>query len=430
MARTARPTEGIDPATFATAVAAAVDQILAARTRPTANVTDTHFAISPALAQPNGLDYSSATGAKIFTKATEPLKTCFNIKSPNIRILLNEIQTRSESFGWNALFNINISNDGDLPVIRNLLTTHGQCNINSIQRESTSYMNTMTRKRQNNYQLFVCLTNSVDDHTKRILANEEQTYMSTGHPCGVTYFKMLIQKAEVDTRATASHIRRLLTQLDIYMVKDAKHNINTFNEYVNDQMNSLASRGETSNDILVNLIRGYLACSDKKFVEYIEKCKDSYEEGENMTYQSLMAKAERKYQARVMNGEWNLPTQEQEEIIALKAKLASWNQSKPRKESMQVQVHKNQKKDGRKFDTSKTKGAFKGQQSWRNYKPQAHESTVKVVNGSTWHFCTHHQAWGRHPTDKCLKGKMENNRVSLEASLAHIGIRDIVDNSE
>ena len=63
----------------------------------------------------------------------------------------------------------------------------------------------------------------------------------------------------------------------------------------------------------------------------------------------------------------------------------------------------------------KQKGAFKGQQSWQNSKPQAHESTVKIVNGSTWHFCTHHQAWGRHPTDKCLKGKMENNRVSLEA---------------
>jgi hypothetical protein len=39
--------------------------------------------------------------------------------------------------------------------------------------------------------------------------------LSSGQPCGVTYLKLLIQKVEVDTRATASHIHRLLTQLDV-----------------------------------------------------------------------------------------------------------------------------------------------------------------------------------------------------------------------
>jgi hypothetical protein len=65
-----------------------------------------------------------------------------------------------------------------------------------------------------------------------------------------------------------------------------------------------------------------MACTDKKFTEYIEKCRDNYKEGENMTYQELMSKAEPKYQTRILNGEWNTPTQEQSEIIALKAKLA------------------------------------------------------------------------------------------------------------
>jgi hypothetical protein len=109
MSSTSRPTEGIESETFAAVVAAAVDQILAARTPSTTSITDTYFSISPALAQPNLLDYSSATGAKICTKATEPLITCFNLKSPNIRIPLNEIQTRSKRFGYNELFSINVS---------------------------------------------------------------------------------------------------------------------------------------------------------------------------------------------------------------------------------------------------------------------------------------------------------------------------------
>jgi hypothetical protein len=79
------------------------------------------------------------------------------------------------------------------------------------------------------------------------------------------------------------------------MVNEGKHNIFQFNEHVHDLMNYLSTRKETSNNTIVNLLRGYMACTDKKFIEYIEKCRDNYEEGENMTYQELMSKAERKY---------------------------------------------------------------------------------------------------------------------------------------
>jgi hypothetical protein len=68
------------------------------------------------------------------------------------------------------------------------------------------------------------------------------------------------------------------------MISEAKHNIIQFNEHVHDLINSLSTRGETSSDIIVNLLRGYMACADKKFIEYIEKCRDNYKEGENMTY--------------------------------------------------------------------------------------------------------------------------------------------------
>jgi hypothetical protein len=65
-----------------------------------------------------------------------------------------------------------------------------------------------------------------------------------------------------------------------------------------------------------------MACTDKKFIEYIEKCRDNDKEGENMTYQEFTSKAERKYQRQILNREWNTPTHERSEIIDLKAKLA------------------------------------------------------------------------------------------------------------
>jgi hypothetical protein len=102
-------------------------------------------------------------------------------------------------------------------------------------------------------------------YTKRLLANEEATYAQYGPPCGVTYVKLLLQQAEVDTRATASCIRKNLTQLDQYMLREAKNNITKFNNYVNDQRNTLSTRGESSNDIHITLLTGYTACSDRKF---------------------------------------------------------------------------------------------------------------------------------------------------------------------
>jgi hypothetical protein len=35
------------------------------------------------------------------------------------------------------------------------------------------------------------------------------------------------------------------------------------------------------------------------------KCKDNYEEGDDITYQGIMLKAEIKYQGQTMNNEWD-----------------------------------------------------------------------------------------------------------------------------
>jgi hypothetical protein len=65
----------------------------------------------------------------------------------------------------------------------------------------------------------------------------------------------------------------------------------------------------------------------------MEKCKDNYEEGQRVSYQGIMLKAERKYQDRVMNNKCNTLTSEQEQIIALKAQISSISPFKPKKKS-------------------------------------------------------------------------------------------------
>jgi hypothetical protein len=77
------------------------------------------------------------------------------------------------------------------------------------------------------------------------------------------------------------------------MIREAKNDLIKFNEYVSKLMNELASRGETSNNIITNVFTGYMACTDKRFVEYMDQCKDNYKEGEDITYQDIMLKAEK-----------------------------------------------------------------------------------------------------------------------------------------
>jgi hypothetical protein len=74
----------------------------------------------------------------------------------------------------------------------------------------------------------------------------------------VVLLKAQIRKVEVDTWATVSLIRRLLTQLQLYMVTETKNNIIKFNEFVSYQMNTFFSRGETSNNIITNIFTGFM----------------------------------------------------------------------------------------------------------------------------------------------------------------------------
>jgi hypothetical protein len=112
MSCAARRSEPIVPTSFANSLAIVVERILTAcGIPPTRNDTVQFVIPPPVLTQPDILDYSSGIGVKTFSKASEPIKIVFSVKNPNMRIFLNELQIRSESFGWNPLFQINISQE-------------------------------------------------------------------------------------------------------------------------------------------------------------------------------------------------------------------------------------------------------------------------------------------------------------------------------
>jgi hypothetical protein len=75
-----------------------------------------------------------------------------------------------------------------------------------------------------------------------------------GTHSGITVFKLLTRKANPDTRATASQLQENLTNLDLYM-PTIDSNIELFNQHAKVNRDGLTARGESSDDLTINLFK-------------------------------------------------------------------------------------------------------------------------------------------------------------------------------
>ena len=135
--------------------------------------------------------------------------------------------------------------------------------------------------------------------------------------------KQIIVSTFVDTRAMASQICESLVDM-AQQLETQKGNITEFNEWVEEQVAILQSRGEEAHDLLTYLWKTYQKAPDAKFVEYIQNPCNDFITGKS---QELMNLADTMYKARVQMNEWALLSAEQEEIVALNAKITQLEQA-------------------------------------------------------------------------------------------------------
>jgi hypothetical protein len=227
-----------------------------------------------------------------------------------------------------------------------------------------------------------------------------------------------MKKAIIDTRATASQLRTNLINLDSYMnVVDS--NIRLFNQYVKINSEGLKARGESNDDLMVNLFRGYMQAMDQEFVKYIKDKKNSYDEGADIDADRLMELALNKYENLVTEGQWRALTPADEKLEALNAtvdKLKDENLrlSKSLKTKQQKgkgdQESKNKNKPKKK--PNKNKKRQNEDMSWKKKPPKEGEPTTKQVQNNTWHWCLDHLAWVLHHPSECrlAQERAKNNK--------------------
>jgi len=355
-----------------------------------------HFALSPALVNEDVIDYATAEGSSIFKQAVKPLKVEFDCTPEGLTVFLNQIKDRAIAFGWNPILEVPIDvddDDEDAETI-NICEGYGQLTLEQVRAHVETYINEEVREAQLSMQLYQCITKSLTEAGQAKVMLSHSDYIVDGSPSGVALIKVIVRISYVDTNATVLTIRNNLSTLDTCMVT-MDSNVEKFNDYVKTQMEALAARGETTNDIIANLFKGYKAASDDKFYKFIERKEESYEEGNDITHEQLMQQALNKYSSLVEKGLWKAPTESEERIIALEAEL---------KQVKAAARKSNKKRRSQREKASKTSEKEK-KPDWMSIEPKEGAPKTKTVNKKLYHWCPAHKSWVRHAPKDCKKAK-------------------------
>ena len=92
------------------------------------------FALTPALASADIINYSTAEGAKLYKSATAALPVTFDGKDSEVLILLQALRVRAFASGWDSILNIPVGHR-----TYNLLTNYAQVSEERIKEHCWSY---------------------------------------------------------------------------------------------------------------------------------------------------------------------------------------------------------------------------------------------------------------------------------------------------
>jgi hypothetical protein len=369
------------------------------------------FALSPALAIPGVIDFASRMGKDVFRFATEKLdEELYDCLPDGMTQFLQSLQVRALEYGWDNEVNgiMQIPDDPADPYseTNDLIESYGMLTLESVRAFEASYIALQVRPAQDTYMLYKCLMKSISKEGKSKITIWKDQYHVNGLPSGNLLLKVIIRESHLDTNATISTIRTKLSNLDTYMLTIGG-DITKFNTYVKGLVESLNARGEITTDLLINLFKGYLAVEDKSFHSYVARKQEEYEEGGSQTEDSLMLLAKNKFTLLKDAGRYNMPSAEEEKILALQAELKQvskrWNKEKKGKSGEPVA-----KKKGEWTDKNKDTKKKAEKPTWMSEKPKGENlRKSRSYNGKDWWYCSAETGgkcdgnWRVHKPSKC-----------------------------
>jgi hypothetical protein len=193
----------------------------------------------------------------------------------------------------------------------------------------------------------------------------------------------------------SGYIRQCLARLSITILTEEYNcDIEKINEYVVVLEEGLAARGESSQDTMMNVQAAYEVCKDAAFVRHTRDEYSQWEQGATMSLKDYMSSALTKYKTLKMKGQWEAPSPEQEQIIALSAAVSSLKAKASKGGTTKKQSSVKKPGDDKGKGSRKNDGAY----AWKAVAPKTGEPQTKDFKGKTYHWCVNHEhpQWALH----------------------------------
>ena len=283
------------------------------------------------------LDYTTTQSIKFYNKGCEKLPgEAFNGKL--LLTWLVQVQDKARMFTWIPILTIK----GKL-----LTQQFADLSMDEVRTHAQIYQNKSSREAQNSEMLIHCLKASISRTVYNKVYLQRSKYIiyrdKTHEPIedGVCFLKTIIDNYHSNTRSSTKQIRKQMAQLNYYMRNVAKGDVSKLCEHTRELSYELNAAGETTNDLLANLIEALKEAPDTNFQRWLGNQVDLWsmrkidwkEDGSD-----LMEDAETYYLEAINTHKWGKRAHKQEVQYAFEA-VESEVETEVEKEKSKVQSY-------------------------------------------------------------------------------------------
>ena len=348
------------------------------------------FRLIPGGTSDDSWNFERPNDLKIYIMAGAPIEPPFAGEEEVLNAFLRKILLRAQSFGFSSVLMI-LDTSG---VPRNITKEFGCLTLANVQAAAVNDLRQNNRKHQAQELLRQLIQGSCTPALGDRLDNRSANYILDvavqvqGQPAqppdmvvsGTCMLFELISLISVQTRATVATLCNRLDNLPGLMLKH-KSNIRSFHTEIESICTALRARRHTPPELRSKLFEGYAACDDAQFREYIKRKQESYEDGTiaQLDDAQLMSLALERY--KILHDDkkvWMEKSEDQLEILAMKAEINRLRQNPPTKKQAKEKVPAEKKNADAKW-------------AWKLVAPKSGEPHEKAFEGKDYIYCPHHQ---------------------------------------
>jgi hypothetical protein len=294
-------------------------------------------------------------------------------------------------------------------IVRDLTISYGSASMDDCWLHMQRIYNTAQRDAQDDAMLFKHLAVSLTESFAKEIKKQLALYtinISRGNYCsGILFLKLILSKAQTDTVAMVSLLRKKVSGLSEKM-SEMQGNIVEFNTYVNNLFTEFAACGANCDELIPNGFWAYLAVEDETFVRLAELLQDEWLGAPGTPLNSFMTRTENEYNIRIQMGTWKAPTKQASEILALKALLQQAKVTSPTK----AQQTSDNNKGNRKANVvtpyksyAKRTEEEQTTKPWKFICPKEGETWDQQRGNVMFHWCYKHKKWVTHTDAECTR---------------------------